>query len=522
VIAGVRARSTWRKRLDSTGYGEVRGMTSEPGGDTGAEPDKAALEAQEREAELRALRARVAELEASHGGAAATAPGRPRHRLKSFFAAVCIVLAWLLAPLSIIAAWTSGIVGDTSRYVHTVSPLATNPDIQAAVANRVSKVVAQNLDLGSLVQEYAPADRPRLEQLLKAASGPIEGAITSFVHDQTLNVVSSAWFAQFWDNANRLAHSSVDKVLTGQGGGVVQVKDSAVTIDLAPVIDQVKTRLVDSGVTVAGKIPEVHTSFTVMQAKDIGKYRTLFRLLQVAGTWLPFVTLGLAGLGILLARNRRHAAVVAFIGVFVAAALVGILVHVFRTFYLGALPADVSQAAAGAAYDTLVRFLITTSRTAAVLGLVIGLAAWLAGPGRVAGFVRGFWRTGIDAVRGFADHIGMKTGPVGPFVRRRRNWIIWIVVLIAAILLLTWSYPTGMVVFWLAFACVVALAVVEFLADRPAPVGAAGGTGSTGSTGAVGSTGGTDVGGRGATATPPSTSESTGDDGPGDSPVSHT
>lgn len=443
-------------------------MTSDSGGAMGAGADRAAEEAAAREAELTALRARVASLES-----AAAQP--PRHRLRSFFAAVCIVLAWILAPLSVVAAWTSGIVGDTDRYVHTVAPLARNPDIQAAIASRTSAIVAQNLDLKSLIQEYAPSDRPRLEQLLNAASGPIEGAITSFVHDQTLNVVSSAWFAQFWDNANRAAHASVDKVLTGKGGGVVNVKGSAVTIDLAPVIDQVKARLVSNGVTVAGKIPEIHTSFTIAQAKDINKYRTYFRLLEIAGVWLPFITLGLAGLAVLLARYRRHAAVVVFLGIFVSAALVGILVKVFRTFYLGALPADVSQGAAAAAYDTMVRFLITTSRTAAVLGLVIGLAAWLAGPGKVAGFVRGFWRTAIDSVRGFADGHGMRTGPVGPFLLRYRNWVMAAVVVIAAVLLLTWSYPTGMVVFWLAFICVVALAVVEFLADRPAPAVAGGG-----------------------------------------------
>lgn len=250
------------------------------------------------------------------------------------------------------------------------------------------------------------------------------------------------------------------------------------TIDLAPVIDQVKQRLVNNGVTAAAKIPQVNTSITVAQAKNINKYRTLFRLLQIAGVWLPFVTLGLAGLGILLARDRRHATVVAFLGIFVTAALVGILVSVFRTFYLGALPADVSQAAAKAVYDTLVRFLITTSRTAAVLGLVIGLSAWLAGPGRAAGFVRGFWRAGIDSLRGFADHYGMRTGPVGPFLRRFGNWVMAGVVVIVAVVLLLWSYPTGMVVFWLAFICLCALAVVEFLADRPAPAAATGPGGS--------------------------------------------
>lgn len=187
-------------------------MASDTGGEAGQGAGRPLGGTAAQEAEIARLRAQVAALQ------------QPRHRLRSFFAAVFIVLAWILAPLSVVAAWTSSIVGDTNRYVHTVAPLARNPDIQAAVASRVSSAVSKNLDLGSLIQQYAPADRPRLEKLLTAAAGPIEGAITSFVHEQTLNVVSSDWFAQFWDNANRAAHASVDNVLTGKNSGAVQVK----------------------------------------------------------------------------------------------------------------------------------------------------------------------------------------------------------------------------------------------------------------------------------------------------------
>jgi hypothetical protein len=435
--------------------------------------------------ELDALRARVAELEA------AKAPEkRKKHRIRAFFAALLIVIAWILAPVAVLASWSASIVGDTNRYVSTVSPLARNPDIQASIANRATTAVMSQLDIPTLLEQVPTTDRPRLAQVLDKAAGPITSALTSFVHDRTLDIVSSSWFAGFWDDANRAAHASVNKLLTGQGGGAVQVKNGDVTLDLGPLVDRVKAQLVSSGVTVAAKLPEVHTSFTLIQSTNIPKYRRYFRVLQFFGNWLPFIALGFAAGGVLLARNRRRALVVAGLGIFVSAGLVGIGVRLGRGFYLDALPADVSQASAKAVYDTMSRFLITTCRTAAILGLLVGLAAWLSGPGRVATAVRGFWRVGIDATRGFADQQGMRTGAFGRFVHRYRSWIMWIAVLAAAIALVLWHYPTGMVVFWLAIACLAVLAAVEFFDEPPGAGGSADGA-AGGTTGGDGTASGT-------------------------------
>jgi hypothetical protein len=414
-------------------------------------------------AEIDALRARVAELEAT-----GTAPAPRKHRIRALFSAVLIFLAWILAPLAVVAAWSASIVGDTDRYVATVAPLARNPDIQAAIANRATNAIMSELDIQALLQQVAPADRPRLTPLLDKAAGPITGALTSFVHDSTLKVVSSSWFAGFWDDANRAAHASVDKLLTGQGGGAVNVSNGNVTLDLGPLVDRVKSQLAASGVTAAAKVPPVHTSITLMKSTNIPKYQQLFRILQFVGNWLPFVALAFAAGGVLLARNRRRALIVTGLGLFVVAGLVGLGVRFGRGLYLDALPADVSQPAAAAVYDTMSRFLVTTNRTVAVLGLFVAIAAWLSGPSRPAAIIRGFWHVGIDATRGFADRLGMNLGPVGRFVTRYRTWIVWITVVAAAVALLLWSYPTGMVVFWLAFACLVVLGVVEFLVDRPA------------------------------------------------------
>jgi hypothetical protein len=56
---------------------------------------------------------------------------------------------------------------------------------------------------------------------------------------------------------------------------------------------------------------------------------------------------------------------------------------------------------------------------------------------------------------------------VGPFVRRFRVWIGWVLVGAALLAYLLWSRPTGWVVVGLGLAVLFALAVVEFLAAEP-------------------------------------------------------
>ncbi|MEV8586717.1 hypothetical protein AB0424_07195 [Streptomyces sp. NPDC051180] len=413
--------------------------------------------------ELAVLRARVAALEADK---AAARP--PHHRVRSFFSALLIVVGCVLVPLGIVASWTADIVGDTDRYVQTVEPLASDPDVQAAVANRVTNALMEHIDLPALLEGVAPADRPLAEKALGKLGGSLESAVSSFVHDRAQDIVASPAFETIWSDANRAIHTSVDRALTGSDEGAVKIETDTVTIDLAPVIERVKQRLVDSGMEVAAKIPEIHTDFTVVKSDDIGKVKTAFALLQAMGVWLPVIAVLLVVGGVLLAVKRRRTLVAAALGVAFAAIVLGVALTVFRTVYLNALPSTVSPAAAGSVYDTLVRFLRTSVRVFATLGILIALAAWLSGPSRPAVLVRGLWHSGITATRATADHAGMRLGPVGPFVRRHRTWITWILVAGAAAALVFWSYPTGAVVVGIALTLLFVLAVVAFLAEEPA------------------------------------------------------
>ncbi|MFF4452537.1 hypothetical protein [Streptomyces goshikiensis] len=418
--------------------------------------------AAESAAELAALRARVAALESE---AASSRRTPPRHRTRSLLAALLIIVGCVLAPLGIVAAWTSGIVGNTDRYVSTVAPLASDPDVQEAAANRVTAALMEHLDLATLLEDVAPDQRPLLQKALGKLGGSLESAVSSFVKEKAQDVIASKGFETIWTDANRTIHTALVKALTGSGDGAVQIKNDAVTIDLAPVIDQVKTRLVDSGMSVAGKIPEIHTDFTVVQSNDIGRVKTGFRLLQILGVWLPVLAVILIAAGILLSAHRRRALVTSALAVAFAALVLGLALTVFRTVYLNALPDTVSQAAAGSVYDALIRLLRTTVRMVVVLGVVIALAAWLSGPGRYAVAARQIWHSGIAATRASADHLGLRTGPVGPFIRRHRAWFTWGLVAVAALVYILWSYPTGWVVVGLALALLFALAVTDFLAE---------------------------------------------------------
>ncbi|WP_406501893.1 hypothetical protein OHA04_36770 [Streptomyces sp. NBC_01590] len=408
---------------------------------------------------MEALRTRVAVLETR-------SPARHRPRARSFLAVLLIVVAAVLTPLSIVSTWAKNQIGDTDNYVAMMAPLASDPDVQTAVADRVTGAVMAHLDVKTLLADVSPADRPVLDKALSKLSGPLTTGISNFVRGTTEKFVSGDAFAKIWTDLNRSAQSAVLKALSGSGGGAVKLTGDTVTIDLAPVIDRVKQRLVDRGLGVAAKIPEIHTDFTVLTSDSVGKAKKWFRALQIIGFWLPLAALALAAGGVLLAVRRRRALVTTALAVAAGAAVLGLAMWVGRAFYLDSLPSAVSQPAAGTVFDALVDPMRALVRMVVTLGIVVALAAWLTGGGRAPGRVMAMWSGGIGAVR---DAAGFTGGPVGRWVHRARRPLNWTVVVVAAAVLVVWDRPTALVTVWIALCALIVLAVVEFLDDDSSP-----------------------------------------------------
>ncbi|WP_307672141.1 hypothetical protein [Streptomyces sp. V4I2] len=418
--------------------------------------------ARERD-ELDELRHRVRALEST-----GQSPATRRHWFRPTGSFLLILLASLLSLLAVVSVWANSIVRDTDRYVATVGPLASSRDVQKAVTDRVTTAVLAQVDVEKLVKELeqAAAQRgapPKAAELLGNLKGPITSGLKSLVGDTVERVVSSSAFDTVWVNANRRAHSAIDKALTGESDSAVSVKNGQVAIDLGPIVAQVKERLVSAGFKPAARIPAVHTQFLVFASEDVDEIKWYLRVLEIMGSWLPLIVVLIAAAGVYLAVHRRRALIGAALGVFTAMLLLGIALTVLRSVYLDHLPAGASDAAAGAVFDSLVRFLRAGVRAVGAVALVTAAGAFLVGPSRVAVLTRTGCRRAIGALRDVSLSAGLPLGAVGRFVHRYKRWIGGVILVVAAVVLFTWTYPTVAVVVWTLVIVLVAFAIREFL-----------------------------------------------------------
>jgi hypothetical protein len=443
-------------------------------------PEHPTLTAEER-AELERLRAENAALRAQVREKAATTDTAPieaadrtaRQRWRTIVATLLIVVGCVLAPLSVAAVWTRNQVTNTDRYVATVAPLADDPAIQSAVADQITAQVFNYIDVRGLTNQAvdALAERgltPVLADQLRALSVPIANGVQSFTRSQVGRVVESDAFADAWVQANRVAHQQLVAALTGEGGGAVTVENDTVSVNMAAFIEVVKQRLVESGFSVAARIPEVDASFVLFQSADVTRARSGFNLLNTLGVWLPVIAIVLLVLGVYVARDHRRATVGAALGVAISMVVLALGLAVFRSIYLDAVPASVlPHDAAAVLYDTIVRFLRLGIRTVFVLALVVAAGAFLSGQSVTAVRTREGLSHAIGWLAGGAERAGFSTGPVGTWVYANKRVLRIGAVALAALALVFWGRPTGKVVLGLTLALLVVLAIIEFL-GRPA------------------------------------------------------
>jgi hypothetical protein len=431
-------------------------------------------------AELQRLRSEVTRLRTQVAAGEADAPaanraGTSRQRWRTVVASILIILGCVLAPLSVVAVWSSNQVTDTDRYVATVSPLADEPAIQDAIADKITAQVFTYIDVEELTTQAVDALGnqglpPQLATQLQALAVPLANGIESFTRSQVDRVVESDAFADAWVSANRVAHEQLVAALTGEGSGAITVENDTVSVNMAAFIQTVKERLIDRGFTLAERIPEVEASFVLFQSEDIVRARRAFNLLDTLGIWLPIIALILIAVGVYVAKNHRRALVGAGIGVAIGMVVLALGLAIFRTIYLDAVPDDVlPHDAAAVLYDTIVRFLRLGLRTVLVLALIVAAGAFLTGQSVTAVRARRGLANAIGRLRGGAERAGWNTGPVGAWVYRNKTGLRIGAVSVAALALVFWGRPTGKVVLGLTVCLLVVLAIIEFLGRPSAP-----------------------------------------------------
>jgi hypothetical protein len=384
-------------------------------------------------------------------------------------AVALMVVALVLSITSIAAVFARNQLLNTDRYVATMAPLATDPVIQAAISNRISEEVLARVDLKSLATQATEWLTSRgAPDALKTLVGPAVNAVESFVRSEISKIVHSNQFATIWNAANRAGHRALVAILTGSKNGAIVSSGDTVSINLGPLLANVKQRLIADGFGLASKIPAVSAQFTIFESNKLPKLRSTVRLLNDVATWLPWVTLAIIVGAVFTAPNRRRGIILA--GLFIALGLLitrGVI-HFIAESAIDDLPPTVQSPEAVQHVLTIV---LRNVRVAVnFFALIFGLAAvfaFLFGTNRFSTGLRKLINMALDGIGRALGASGIPLGPVPAFVRQYRRIAAPLAIAIAVVVLV--FNPSVANVLWSVFWVLLALAIVEILARTEKP-----------------------------------------------------
>ncbi|MDQ7880141.1 hypothetical protein Q9R08_19275 [Microbacterium sp. QXD-8] len=435
------------------------------------------------------LRARLDALEAENARLRAETPPPPPastekalgNRWRAFLSALCIVVATILVPVSIVAAWARVELVDETRFVETFAPLADDPQVQAMVADQVTVAIEDSLDLEGLTNDLFDGIQqldlpPRALAALDLLRAPAAQGLQNLVDTTVTRLVQSEAFADVWDTALRASHRSLQAVAAGgtSSGAVVIEANGEVGIQLAPIIEEVKKRLVDRGIGFAESIPVIDKTIVVAQSDALTVVGTVYNLAVAAGWWTPIIALVLFLAGILIARRRSTAVLGTGVGIALGAGVLAIGLGIGGSILALSAPSlGVPAGALASMYEQITAAMRDTAVVLTLLGIVIAVIAWMSGRWRGARAARGGVASVNAGVRVALLKRGVDTGRFGGWLYAQRI-LVRIVLGALAIVWLMLLRPLSVgEVFLVLVVWLVVWWVFELLQRRPEEAAAA-------------------------------------------------
>lgn len=393
--------------------------------------------------------------------------------------AIVIVVAAILVPVSIVAAWVRVQLVEEDAFVQTLAPLVDDPAVQGLVVDEAMDAIRAQVDFDALTAEAIDGISelglgPRASAALRLLEAPIASGLDGLVERTVTTVIESDAFSDVWATAVRGAHRALTVASTSDGGGIVVLTPDGAGISLGPIVEEVKQRLVDQGIGVAELIPAVDRVVIVGSGETLTTIRASYAVASAVGWWLPVLTLGLFALGIALARRRSTAVLGSGAGLAIGGATLA------ATLSIGAAAMatvagnlDLSPSAVDVIYRQLVGDMIQTAWVIALLGVVIAITGWLMGRSRAAVRTRAMVESLNGSARRQLAERGLDTGGFGRWLGRNRI-LVRILIAVVAVLWLFALRPLGFGdVVLVVVTSLIAGFMLEFLQvrddDAPAP-----------------------------------------------------
>jgi hypothetical protein len=283
--------------------------------------------------------------------------------------------------VSVLALWVKRQALETETWTNTSSELLENETIRDAVADFAVNALFDNVDVQAQIAQALP---PRLAPLAGPAAGGLRQVSTSVAQ----RVLAQPKVQALWEDANRAAHEKLLDLLDDEGE-FASTSGGVVTLDLTEIIGEIADT-VGLPSSLVDKLPPEASQIEVLRSDQLDAAQTGVKLLRTAAYVLSFLTLGLYALAIYLGRGRRRETLRAVGFGFI---IIGVLVLIVRNVGGNALTDSLTGTAAAeppvkATWEIGTSLLEQTGQSLIGYGILIVLAAWLAGPTSLATGVR--------------------------------------------------------------------------------------------------------------------------------------
>ncbi len=286
---------------------------------------------------------------------------------------VLVVLGSLLAFLSVFAIWTERQALDTGEWVNTSGRLIQNSKIREALSTYLVDQLYENVDVEKELSEKLPGDTKEL-------AGPISGAVRQFAGSGAEKVLESSTAQELWKSANKTTHEQLLEVLE-EKEGTLATEEGKVSLNVGSLVTNLASQ-VGIGANLAEKLPPDAGQITILRSDQLKTAQDIVVAIKGLALILSLLTFLCFGLAIYLSREGRWVTVL-YCGVGLVAA--GFAVIVFREIaggiVVGQLVEEESvKPAAEATWSIGTSLMTSIATTVIVIGVLFGLAGWLASP----------------------------------------------------------------------------------------------------------------------------------------------